>query len=228
MVGKNFVCFCLQKKCKTKKYWALCSANISEKPCANKILGPFWAKKSKFGIIMVSIASCTDCVFARDLWQQFFFLLSQSITLPIKQFSFSVYSFPPPTLAPFSLHDSKYLFIVFPQHCYQFLLSSSSWFWTLLSGHSNTPWEMLLILVWRSSMYTCILFLDWVIIRLLIFNMLTLCRAPYSLLLVEESRTRNSSTELLSDILHDDCTACFVSSHRYITYSWLVWERWFL
>ena len=56
--------------------------------------------------------------------------------------------------------------------------------------------------------------------------MLTLCRPPYSLLLVEESRTRNSSTELLSDILHDDCTTCFVSSHRYITYSWLVWEKW--
>ena len=56
---------------------------------------------------------------------------------------------------------------------------------------------------------------------------MTLCRPPYSLLLVEEPRTRNSSTELLSDILHDDCTTCFVSSHRYITYSWLVWEKWF-
>ena len=56
--------------------------------------------------------------------------------------------------------------------------------------------------------------------------MLTLCRPPYSLLLVEEPRTRNSSTELLSDVLHDDCTTCFVSSHRYITYSWLVWEKW--
>ena len=55
---------------------------------------------------------------------------------------------------------------------------------------------------------------------------MTLCRPPYSLLLVEESRTRNSSTELLSDVLHDDCTTCFVSSHRYITYSWLVWEKW--
>ena len=74
-----------------------------------KYLGHFEQKKSKFDrrwfqLHLALVVSCN----APDLWQHF---LTLSITLPKKQFSFTVYSFPPPTL-PLSVYIAqKCLFI---------------------------------------------------------------------------------------------------------------------
>ena len=74
-----------------------------------QIFRPFWAKKSKFdlrwfqlhlALLVLSLLIC-DSIFFNCLYN-----------FTKKQLSFSVYSFPPPTLAPFSLHVAqKYLFI---------------------------------------------------------------------------------------------------------------------
>ena len=93
--------FCLEKKWKTNKYRLMFCEYTWKAVC--KCLGCF-EQKSLNWPKMVSIASCTACVIAPDLWQHF---LTLSITLPKKQFSFAVYSFPLLTLAPFSLHSSK-------------------------------------------------------------------------------------------------------------------------
>ena len=43
-------------------------------------------------------------------------------------------------------------------------------------------------------------------------------RASYFVLFVEELGARSSSTKFLSDVLHDDSTACAISCHRHITH----------
>ena len=52
--------------------------------------------------------------------------------------------------------DMVLMMFIFLQHCYQYPLSSLSWCWIPLFGHSNTPWEMSLILVCHSC--TCNVF----------------------------------------------------------------------
>ena len=99
-------CFVLKRSAKQTNVGE-CSVNILESHV--QIFRPFWAKKSKldrrwFQLHLALVVSCN----APDLWQHF---LTLSITLPKKQFSFTVYSFPPPTL-PLSVYIAqKCLFI---------------------------------------------------------------------------------------------------------------------
>lgn len=54
-------------------------------------------------------------------------------------------------------------------------------------------------------------------------GMILFHRASYSVLVVKKLGARSCSTEFLSDVLHDDCSARVISGHRHITYSRYCW-----